>query len=68
MAEPHELVAMMPFAAHLGIELTGARGGYVNGTARPLRVGRSVIVVETELRDDDGVLLAHTTQSQSVLS
>lgn len=44
------------------------RGGYANGTARPLRVGRSVIVVETELRDDDGVLLAHTTQSQSVLS
>jgi uncharacterized protein (TIGR00369 family) len=48
--------------------LRGLRGWYANGTARPLRVGRSVIVVETELRDDDGVLLAHTTQSQSVLS
>ena len=48
--------------------LRGLRGGYANGTARPLRVGRSVIVVETELRDDDGMLLAHTTQSQSVLS
>jgi uncharacterized protein (TIGR00369 family) len=130
MAEPHELVAMMPFASHLGIELTGAapeevmgrlvwreelcttagllhggalmaladslagvcaflnlppdagtatissttnflrglRGGHANGTARPLRVGRSVIVIETELCDDDGQLLAHTTQSQTVLS
>jgi 1,4-dihydroxy-2-naphthoyl-CoA hydrolase len=130
MAEPHELVALMPFATHLGIELSGAtaeevagrigwreelcttagllhggalmaladslagvcaflnlppdagtatissttnflrglRGGYANGTARPLRVGRSVIVVETEVRDDDGKLLAHTTQSQAVLS
>jgi hypothetical protein len=31
-------------------------------------VGRSVIVVETELPDDDGVLPAHTPRSQSVLS
>ncbi len=130
MAEPHELVAMMPFAAQLGIELTGAtaeevtgrlawreelcttagllhggalmaladslagvcaflnlppdagtatissttnflhglRRGHANGSARPLRVGRSVIVIETELRDDDGRPLAHTTQSQAVLS
>ena len=130
VAELHDLVLMMPFAAQLGIELTaaspdevtgrlawredlcttggllhggalmafadslggvcaflnlppdagtatissttnflrGLRGGYANGTARPLRVGRSVIVVETELRDDDGKLLAHTTQSQTVLS
>jgi 1,4-dihydroxy-2-naphthoyl-CoA hydrolase len=130
MAEPQELLAMMPFSAHLGIELSGAtseevvgrlawreelcttagllhggalmgladslagvcaflnlppdagtatissttnflrglRDGHANGTARPLRVGRTVIVVETELRDDDGKLLAHTTQSQAVLS
>jgi uncharacterized protein (TIGR00369 family) len=130
MAEPQELLAMMPFATHVGIELGGAtaeevsgrlawreelcttagllhggalmaladslagvcaflslppgagtatissttnflralRSGHANGTARPLRVGRSVIVVETEVRDDDGKLLAHTTQSQAVLS
>jgi 1,4-dihydroxy-2-naphthoyl-CoA hydrolase len=97
MEEPRELLAMMPFAARLGIELCGAtaeevsgrlawreelctatissttnflrgvRSGHANGTARPLRVGRSVIVVETEVRDDDGKLLAHTTQSQAVL-
>ncbi|HYZ82495.1 MAG TPA: PaaI family thioesterase [Solirubrobacteraceae bacterium] len=129
MAERRELVAMMPFAEGLGIELTAAtpeevtgrlawredlcttaglmhggalmgladslagvcaflnlpegagtatissttnflralRGGYATGTARPLRVGRSVIVVETELRDDAGKPLAHTTQSQAVM-
>jgi uncharacterized protein (TIGR00369 family) len=48
--------------------LRALRSGHANGTARPLRVGRSVIVVETEVRDDDGKLLAHTTQSQAVLS
>jgi 1,4-dihydroxy-2-naphthoyl-CoA hydrolase len=47
--------------------LRGAREGYVTATCRPLRVGRTVIVVETELRDDDGRLLAHTTQAQAVI-
>jgi uncharacterized protein (TIGR00369 family) len=47
--------------------LRGVREGYVTATARPLRVGRSVIVVETELRDDDGRLAAHTTQAQAVI-
>jgi 1,4-dihydroxy-2-naphthoyl-CoA hydrolase len=47
--------------------LRGVREGYVTATSRPLRVGRSVIVVETELRDDDGRLAAHTTQAQAVI-
>ncbi len=47
--------------------LRGVRDGYVTATSRPLRVGKSVIVVETELRDDDGRLAAHTTQAQAVL-
>ena len=47
--------------------LRGIREGYVTATSRPLRVGRSVIVVETELRDDDGRLAAHTTQAQAVI-
>jgi 1,4-dihydroxy-2-naphthoyl-CoA hydrolase len=46
--------------------LRGIREGYVTATSRPLRVGRTVIVVETELRDDDGRLAAHTTQAQAV--
>ena len=129
MPELGDLVAMMPFAAGLGIELTTAAaeevtgllawredlcttGGVVHGGAlmafadslgavcaflnlppgagtatissttnflralreghaiastRPLRVGRTVIVVQTEIRDDAGRALAHTTQSQAVL-
>jgi 1,4-dihydroxy-2-naphthoyl-CoA hydrolase len=47
--------------------LRGVREGYVIATCRPLRVGRTVIVVETELRDDDGRLVAHTTQAQAVI-
>lgn len=47
--------------------LRGVREGSVTATSRPLRVGRSVIVVETELRDDDGRLVAHTTQAQAVI-
>ena len=47
--------------------LRGVREGYVTATSRPLRVGRTVIVVETELRDDDGRLAAHTTQAQAVI-
>lgn len=130
MAELGDLVAMMPFAAQLGIELTAAtpeevtgrlawredlcttggllhggalmaladslggvcaflnlppgagtatissttnflrahREGHAVATTRPLRVGRSVIVVQTEIRDDAGKPLAHTTQSQAVIA
>ena len=35
-------------------------------TARPLHVGRTVIVVDTELRDADGRMVARTTQTQAV--
>lgn len=47
--------------------LRGVREGQVTATARPLRVGRSVIVVQTELRDDAGRLVAQTTQAQAVI-
>jgi 1,4-dihydroxy-2-naphthoyl-CoA hydrolase len=43
------------------------RRGQVTGTARPLRVGRSVIVVQTDLRDDEGRLVVQTTQAQAVI-
>jgi uncharacterized protein (TIGR00369 family) len=130
MPELGDLVAMMPFAAQLGIELTAAtpeeatgrlawredlcttggllhggtlmaladslggvcaflnlppgagtatissttnflralREGHAIATSRPLRVGRSVIVVQTEIRDDAGKPLTHTTQSQAVIA
>lgn len=43
------------------------RGGSVHSTSRPLHVGRRTIVVDTELRDDAGKLVARVTQTQAVL-
>jgi 1,4-dihydroxy-2-naphthoyl-CoA hydrolase len=48
--------------------LRALREGHAIATARPLRVGRSVIVVETQIRDDAGTALSHTTQSQAVIA
>ena len=42
-------------------------GDEIVATATPLHVGRSTIVVETELRLASGKLIAKTTQTQSVL-
>ena len=47
--------------------LRGVRDGSVTATTRPLRVGRSVIVVETEVRDDADRLVVQTTQAQAVI-
>jgi 1,4-dihydroxy-2-naphthoyl-CoA hydrolase len=47
--------------------LRGVREGTVTATARPLRVGRTVIVVQTELHDDAGRLVTQTTQAQAVI-
>jgi 1,4-dihydroxy-2-naphthoyl-CoA hydrolase len=47
--------------------LRPVRSGAVRATARPLHVGRTVIVVDTELRDDQQRLVARTTQTQAVL-
>lgn len=43
------------------------RSGTVTATARPLHRGRSLIVVQTDLIDDDGRRVAQVTQSQAVL-
>ena len=47
--------------------LAAVRGGMLVATATPLHVGGSLIVVETELRRDDGRLAAKTIQTQAVL-
>jgi uncharacterized protein (TIGR00369 family) len=48
--------------------LGGVRAGCsVSATAVPLHRGGTTIVVETELRTDDGRLVAKTTQTQAVL-
>ena len=44
------------------------RAGAVHATARPLHVGRTTIVVQTDLRDDDERQVALVIQSQAVLS
>jgi 1,4-dihydroxy-2-naphthoyl-CoA hydrolase len=47
--------------------LAAVRSGTVTAAAAPLRTGRTLIVVETELRDGAGRLAAKTTQTQVVL-
>jgi len=44
------------------------RSGEVTGVTRPLHVGRSVIVVQTDLTDDAGRRVAQVTQTQAVLA
>ena len=47
--------------------LSAVSAGTVTATARVLKAGRSVIVVETELTDDSGRLVAKVAQTQIVL-
>jgi 1,4-dihydroxy-2-naphthoyl-CoA hydrolase len=48
--------------------LRAVRGGWVEAVTRPVHVGRTVIMVETDIRDDQERLVARTTQSQLVMS
>lgn len=43
------------------------RSGWATAESRPLHSGRSSFVVDTTVRDDDGALVARTTQTQLVL-
>jgi len=45
----------------------GVREGSVHATTRPLHVGRTTIVVQTDLVDDRGKRVAQVTQTQAVL-
>jgi 1,4-dihydroxy-2-naphthoyl-CoA hydrolase len=47
--------------------MRAVRDGSVTASSTPLHKGRRFIVVETELRDDDGRLVAKVTQTQAVL-
>jgi uncharacterized protein (TIGR00369 family) len=44
------------------------RSGEVTAVTRPLHVGRTVIVVQTDLTDDAGRRVAQVTQTQAVLA
>jgi uncharacterized protein (TIGR00369 family) len=48
--------------------LRAVRGGGVEAVAAPVHVGRTMIVVQTDLRDDQGRRVALTTQTQAVLA
>jgi uncharacterized protein (TIGR00369 family) len=48
--------------------LSGVRNGAVTATARPLHVGRTTIVVGTDVKDANGKLVAQVTQTQAVLA
>ena len=48
--------------------LRAVREGHVEAIARPLHTGRTTIVVDTDLRDAEGRLVARTTQTQAVLT
>jgi 1,4-dihydroxy-2-naphthoyl-CoA hydrolase len=47
--------------------LRAVREGFVEAVSKPLHVGRTTIVVDTELRDPAGKLVARVTQTQAVL-
>ncbi|MFT3853772.1 MAG: PaaI family thioesterase [Ilumatobacteraceae bacterium] len=47
--------------------LGAVKDGVITATARPLHVGSTTIVIETEVRRADGRLVAKTTQTQAVL-
>jgi 1,4-dihydroxy-2-naphthoyl-CoA hydrolase len=45
----------------------GVPAGSVTATARPLHAGRRTIAIQTELRGDQGKLVAVTSQTQAVI-
>lgn len=47
--------------------LRAVTSGYAEAVARPLHVGRTIVVVDTEVRDAAGRLVARTSQTQAVL-
>src|ERR1700733_5861332 len=59
--------ALMSLADNLGGVCAYLNLPHGAATARPLRVGRTVIVVQTDLRDDAGRLAVQTTQAQAVI-
>lgn len=48
--------------------LRAVRGGQARAVARPLHVGRSFMVVVTDIDDDAGRLVAQVTATQAVLA
>ena len=47
--------------------MRAVRSGEVTAACRPIHTGRTVIVVQTDMHDDEGRRVAQVTQSQAVL-
>jgi len=47
--------------------LRAVKSGHATAVARPLHVGRRIIVVESDVLDDEKRLVARVTQTQAVL-
>jgi 1,4-dihydroxy-2-naphthoyl-CoA hydrolase len=47
--------------------LRAVRDGHATAVSRPLHVGRRFVVVETDVLDDTGRLVARVTQTQAIL-
>jgi uncharacterized protein (TIGR00369 family) len=47
--------------------LRAVRDGHVDASSRPLHVGRTTVVVQTDLVDAGGRLVGQTTQTQAVI-
>jgi uncharacterized protein (TIGR00369 family) len=43
------------------------RDGYIEGVTRPLHIGRTIIVVQTDILDANGRRVAQVTQTQAVI-
>jgi 1,4-dihydroxy-2-naphthoyl-CoA hydrolase len=50
-----------------GPSASATRGGTVKARCHPLHIGKRVIVLETEVRGDDGKLAAKVLQTQAIL-
>lgn len=48
--------------------LRAIRSGHVTAWTAPIHVGKATIVISTDLRDDEGTLVARVTQTQAVLA
>jgi 1,4-dihydroxy-2-naphthoyl-CoA hydrolase len=48
--------------------IRAVRGGAVESVSRPVHIGRTLIVVETDVRDERDRLIVRTSQTQLVLS
>ena len=63
---PDEAVATTTIESKTNF-LGAVRDGTVRASSRPLHVGSTTIVIETEVRSAAGKLVAKTTQTQAVL-